>query len=133
MLDAYLARQDTISTTQAERDVIGIKGMTFSWNASTVSGTPAPNAHKRDFQLHIDGEVIFRLGGFNLIVGPTGSGKTSLLMSLLGRFMENRACYCSAERPRRRDASHRYAARLILRLSAHGRRCLSRTGIMDSE
>ena len=133
MLDVFLSSQDTMSTTQAERDVIGIKGMTFSWNASTVSGTPAPNAHKRDFKLHIDGEVIFRLGGFNLIVGPTGSGKTSLLMSLLGRSMENPACYCSAERPRRRDASHRYAARLILRLSARGRRCLSRTGIMDPE
>lgn len=35
------------------------------------------------FRLRIDEEVIFKKGAFNLIVGPTGSGKTSILMALL--------------------------------------------------
>ncbi|KAF9469452.1 P-loop containing nucleoside triphosphate hydrolase protein [Collybia nuda] len=41
---------------------------------------------KRRFRLHIDEELIFRKGSINLIVGPTGSGKTSLLMALLGEM-----------------------------------------------
>ena len=29
---------------------------------------------------------MFKKGGFNVIVGPTGSGKTSMLMALLGEM-----------------------------------------------
>lgn len=39
---------------------------------------------RRQFSLHIDGELIFHRGRLNIIVGPTGSGKTSLLMAMLG-------------------------------------------------
>ena len=39
---------------------------------------------RRRFVLNVDGEVLFRRGRINLVVGPTGSGKTSLLMALLG-------------------------------------------------
>lgn len=34
----------------------------------------------------MDDEVFFRRGKINLIVGPTGAGKTSLLMALLGEM-----------------------------------------------
>jgi ABC-type iron transport system FetAB ATPase subunit len=40
----------------------------------------------RKFRLQIEGELVFRRGQFSLIVGPTGSGKTSLLMALLGEI-----------------------------------------------
>ena len=36
--------------------------------------------------LNIDDQVFFRRGKINLIVGPTGAGKTSLLMALLGEM-----------------------------------------------
>ena len=39
------------------------------------------------FVLNIDDEVFFRRGKINLIVGPTGAGKTSLLMALLGEML----------------------------------------------
>lgn len=41
---------------------------------------------RQAFRLHIDDEVVFKRGAFNLIVGPTGSGKTSILMALLGEM-----------------------------------------------
>ena len=36
--------------------------------------------------LRVNEEVLFKRGCINLIVGPTGSGKTSLLMALLGEM-----------------------------------------------
>ena len=36
--------------------------------------------------LTIDDEVVFKRGKINLIIGPTGAGKTSLLMALLGEM-----------------------------------------------
>lgn len=39
---------------------------------------------RRTFRLRVDEEIRFRHGTLNLISGPTASGKTSLLMSLLG-------------------------------------------------
>lgn len=41
--------------------------------------------------LRIDEEVQFKRGHINLIVGPTGSGKTSFLMALLGMSVRGRS------------------------------------------
>ncbi|KAE9393212.1 P-loop containing nucleoside triphosphate hydrolase protein [Gymnopus androsaceus JB14] len=38
------------------------------------------------FMLRIDGELIFKRGTINLIIGSTGSGKTSMLMALLSEM-----------------------------------------------
>ena len=68
-----------------ESDVIGIRAASFTWsNENDGSLTPGPN--RRNFTLRIEDEVVLRRGRFNLIVGPTGSGKTSLLMALLGEM-----------------------------------------------
>ena len=68
-----------------ERDVIGIRGASFTWsNENDGSLTPGPN--RRNFTLRIEDEVAFRRGKVNLVVGPTGSGKTSFLMALLGEL-----------------------------------------------
>lgn len=40
----------------------------------------------RKFFLSISDEVLFHRNCINLIVGPTGSGKTALLLALLGMF-----------------------------------------------
>ena len=56
----------------------------FRWSSEVDSGTLTPS--RRTFTLRVPGELRFARGGFNLIVGPTGSGKTSLLMALLGEM-----------------------------------------------
>ncbi|KAF7315751.1 ATP-binding cassette transporter [Mycena indigotica] len=65
---------------------IGFRDATFSWSAdeAEVDGTVTPSS--RRFLLKIEGELLFKPGVVNLIIGPTGSGKTSLLMALLGEM-----------------------------------------------
>lgn len=68
-----------------ESDVIGIRAASFTWSNEN-DGTLTPGPNRRNFTLRIEDEVVFKRGRFNLIVGPTGSGKTSLLMALLGEL-----------------------------------------------
>ncbi|KAG2123601.1 hypothetical protein DEU56DRAFT_829341 [Suillus clintonianus] len=68
---------------EEESDLIGFRDAVFAWsNDSGGSLTPS----KRKFRLRIDGEMYFQHGRINLVVGPTGSGKTSVLMALLGEM-----------------------------------------------
>ena len=62
--------------------------MMFTWNASDDTET---RVDRRRFTLRIDDEVVFKTGRINLIVGPTGSGKTSMLMALLGQYFRAQA------------------------------------------
>ncbi|CCM00579.1 uncharacterized protein FIBRA_02614 [Fibroporia radiculosa] len=68
-----------------DNDVIGIRDAAFTWTSSN-DGTLTPGPNQRNFTLRIEGEVTFKRGYTNLIVGPTGSGKTSMLMALLGEM-----------------------------------------------
>ncbi|KAJ6574692.1 hypothetical protein B0H19DRAFT_1371649 [Mycena capillaripes] len=78
---------------------IGFRDATFAWSSEKTDGTLTPS--RRKFTLKIEGEMLFKPGCINLVVGPTGSvrisycfpsaemliclqGKTSLLMALLG-------------------------------------------------
>ncbi|TDL17911.1 P-loop containing nucleoside triphosphate hydrolase protein [Rickenella mellea] len=65
-------------------DVIGFNAGTFSW--TDINNSQPTKPATRIFRLHFDGEIIFKRGGINLIIGPTASGKTSLLMALLGEM-----------------------------------------------
>ncbi|KAJ7059261.1 P-loop containing nucleoside triphosphate hydrolase protein [Mycena amicta] len=67
----------------ASNEQIGFHNATFTW--SKESDGSRSRSH-RQFQLKIDDKLIFERGKINLIVGPTGSGKTSLLMALLGEM-----------------------------------------------
>ncbi|KAH9059060.1 hypothetical protein EDB87DRAFT_1675205 [Lactarius vividus] len=69
-----------------DQDVIGFKNASFTWSRSNdnADGTLTPS--RRRFTLRVQGELVFKRGCFNLIIGPTGSGKTSLLMALLGEM-----------------------------------------------
>lgn len=61
--------------------IIGFESATFTWggkDALTLDGTTA-------FRM-IDMNIRFKVGQLNVIAGPTGSGKTSLLMALLGEM-----------------------------------------------
>ncbi|OCH87049.1 hypothetical protein OBBRIDRAFT_796585 [Obba rivulosa] len=66
-------------------EVIGIKEARFTW-ANDNDGASTPGCQRRKFSLRIEDELIFKRGHINLILGPTGSGKTSILMALLGEM-----------------------------------------------
>ncbi|KAF9555324.1 multidrug resistance-associated ABC transporter [Agrocybe pediades] len=93
LLDAYLEKpsRDTSSapageaTTTPSSTEIGFRNATFTWSLGTESnGTITPS--RREFKLRIEDKLIFKKHGINLIIGPTGSGKTSILMALLGEI-----------------------------------------------
>ncbi|KAI9444468.1 hypothetical protein H4582DRAFT_1805817 [Lactarius indigo] len=67
-----------------DQDVIGFQNASFTWSNDDADGTLTPS--RRRFTLRVQGELLFKRGCFNLIIGPTGSGKTSLLMALLGEM-----------------------------------------------
>jgi ABC-type Mn2+/Zn2+ transport system ATPase subunit len=62
---------------------IGFRQAVFSWS-NVSDGTLTPS--RQQFSLRIEDELLFKPGRINLIVGPTASGKTSLLMALLGEM-----------------------------------------------
>ncbi|KAJ4353706.1 Transporter of the ATP-binding cassette (ABC) [Didymosphaeria variabile] len=61
--------------------LIGFERGTFSWGGKDLQDKTAANAFKL-----MDLNLRFKVGDLNVIVGPTGSGKTSLLMALLGEM-----------------------------------------------
>jgi ATPase subunit of ABC transporter with duplicated ATPase domains len=68
-----------------DRDVIGFQNASFTWSNDDVhDGDLTPS--RRKFTLRVNGELLFKRACINLIIGPTGSGKTSLLMALLGEM-----------------------------------------------
>ncbi|KAH9028057.1 hypothetical protein EDB83DRAFT_2543807 [Lactarius deliciosus] len=70
--------------THFDQDVIGFQNASFTWTNDDADGMLTPS--RRRFTLRVRGELLFKHGCFNLIIGPTGSGKTSLLMALLGEM-----------------------------------------------
>ena len=64
-----------------EGKTVGFDNATFTWaGEDTLLG-----AESTAFRM-INLDIKFHLGGLNVVVGPTGSGKTSLLMALLGEM-----------------------------------------------
>ncbi|KAI0085661.1 hypothetical protein BDY19DRAFT_964983 [Irpex rosettiformis] len=74
----------SIPTTVGDVDpeTVGIREASFTWDNEERS----LGNGQRNFTLRITDEVVFKRGAINLIMGPTGSGKTSLLMALLGEM-----------------------------------------------
>lgn len=85
LLDSFddkSSQNGNTSTTQAHKEDIGFGHSEFTW--SVHAGTEEPS--QQSFTLRIEDEVVFKRGALNLVVGPTGSGKTSVLMALLGEM-----------------------------------------------
>ncbi|KAM7186969.1 ATP-dependent bile acid permease [Rhypophila sp. PSN 637] len=61
--------------------IIGFKDATFIWGSKNAVAEDGSQA----FRL-LDLDILFKLGKLNVITGPTGSGKTSMLMALLGEM-----------------------------------------------
>ncbi|KIP03522.1 hypothetical protein PHLGIDRAFT_534840 [Phlebiopsis gigantea 11061_1 CR5-6] len=86
LLDPFTEHNEAvISPTVAESEVIGIRDASFTWDLDGAA-TTSFGARRRSFTLVIEKELAFMRGHINLIVGPTGCGKTSLLMALLGEM-----------------------------------------------
>lgn len=60
---------------------IGIKAAEFKWSREQ-SAPSATTGQGATFTLSVIEELEFKPGSFTLVIGPTGSGKTSLLMAL---------------------------------------------------
>jgi ABC-type multidrug transport system fused ATPase/permease subunit len=63
---------------------IGFSNATFTWHDKMYTRYLTPS--RRSFRLRIEGDLFFEKKKINLIVGPTGSGKTSMLHALLGEM-----------------------------------------------
>jgi ABC-type multidrug transport system fused ATPase/permease subunit len=61
--------------------LIGFDNATFSWGGTDMADKTAADAFKL-----MDLDLKFSVGHLNVVAGPTGSGKTSLLMGLLGEM-----------------------------------------------
>ena len=68
-------------TDENGRIVIGFDMATLTWEGKDANASDGQTA----FRL-IDLDIHFVVGRLNIITGPTGSGKTSLLMALLGEM-----------------------------------------------
>ncbi|KAJ8703097.1 hypothetical protein PTI98_001750 [Pleurotus ostreatus] len=77
-----------LSRPPAERSQdIGFSDAMFAWSVDDKrinDGAATPS--RRKFVLRVDGELIFKRNAINIIIGPTGSGKTSMLMALLSEM-----------------------------------------------
>jgi len=88
-IEEFLAEEETEKFEQLGQDntdesgkrVIGFRDATFIWGSKTAVADDGSMAF-RLLDLNID----FKLGKLNIITGPTGSGKTSMLMALLGEM-----------------------------------------------
>lgn len=63
------------------KQVVGFENASFIWGGKDAVAEDGSRAFKM-----IDLDVQFSLGQLNIVAGPTGSGKTSLLMALLGEM-----------------------------------------------
>ncbi|OAX78566.1 hypothetical protein ACJ72_07125 [Emergomyces africanus] len=68
---------------------IALENATLSWGstlANPKTGSPSQGDDSGESFRLINMDVSFRIGELNVIAGPTGSGKTSMLMALLGEM-----------------------------------------------
>ncbi|KAJ7139685.1 hypothetical protein C8R44DRAFT_867802 [Mycena epipterygia] len=88
LLDSFAEKDPATEGLLVPADVnannIGFNDATFAWSSEKKDGALTPS--RRKFMLRVEGELLFKRGCINLVVGPTGSGKTSLLMALLGEM-----------------------------------------------
>jgi ABC-type multidrug transport system fused ATPase/permease subunit len=88
-IEEYLSEPETDKYSQLTtrkkdengQSLIGFENGTFSWGGKDLNDQASADAFKL-----MDMDLKFKVGDLNVIVGPTGSGKTSLLMALLGEM-----------------------------------------------
>jgi hypothetical protein len=84
LLDRY-EETSIQDASAAHADDLGAARATFSWSKEAADdGGLTPS--RPTFHLRIEDDLVFVKGCVNLIVGPTGCGKSSLLNALLGEM-----------------------------------------------
>ncbi|CZS93813.1 related to bile acid ABC transport protein [Rhynchosporium agropyri] len=89
-VEEFLNEEETDKYEQLRHDnldedgdqMVGFKNATFSWGGKE---DPTDESISSAFRL-MDMDIKFEIGQLNIIAGPTGCGKTSLLMALLGEM-----------------------------------------------
>ena len=86
LLDEFTSPRSECET-DVQEDIVGIRGATFTWSEDGTTEQQNDSDTIRSFRLKISDELKFENGSVNLILGPTGSGKTALLLALLGMLV----------------------------------------------
>jgi ABC-type multidrug transport system fused ATPase/permease subunit len=85
LLDRYTDDVVLEDASAAHADEIGLAQASFSWSKEReTDGATTPS--RQTFRLRVEDPLVFKQGCINLIVGPTGCGKSSLLLALLGEM-----------------------------------------------
>ena len=76
LLDNFNAPRDIdiglglVHRSQSDEDEdIGFRNATFAWSEEDDDGALTPSS--RNFRLRVEGELLFKRGCINLIIGPT--------------------------------------------------------------
>jgi len=80
--DKYKQLKEEQTDANGER-LIGFDNATFTWGSANATGEVAEDSFRM-----LDLNLRFKPSRLNVIVGSTGSGKTSLLMALLGEMSQ---------------------------------------------
>ena len=87
-VEKFLTEEETGKYEQLSPDIeingeecIGFKKANFTWGNKNEN----PQDENQAFRM-MNLDIKFHIGGLNVVAGPTGSGKTSLLMALLGEM-----------------------------------------------
>jgi ABC-type multidrug transport system fused ATPase/permease subunit len=85
LLDEYTEEITIQDASAVHADDLGFAQASFFWSKEhNTDGTVTPSRQK--FRLRIEDDVVFKKGSVNLIIGPTGCGKSSMLQALLGEM-----------------------------------------------
>ncbi|KAF9054811.1 multidrug resistance-associated ABC transporter [Panaeolus papilionaceus] len=79
---SHAAAPSSVSTSTLTPSRVASESETASLSSEA---TATPSTH-RSFTLNIPDDITFKAGKLNVITGPTGCGKTALLMALLGEM-----------------------------------------------
>jgi ABC-type multidrug transport system fused ATPase/permease subunit len=86
LLDQYsILDMHVLDSSIEHEDDLGFAQASFYWSKEHSTGG-ALTPSRQPFRLRIEDDVVFKQGALNIILGPTGCGKTSLLMALLGEM-----------------------------------------------
>ncbi|KAK3358571.1 P-loop containing nucleoside triphosphate hydrolase protein [Lasiosphaeria ovina] len=92
-VESFLAEEETkkyqvLGNSTGRRVQIGFEHASFSWPGKEEDSTPTDSkttGNVESFTLR-NLDLKFEVGKLNIVIGPTGSGKSSLLLALLGEM-----------------------------------------------
>ncbi len=73
-------------------NTIGFRNASFTWRTDAQTGefSGVDTPRRRNFRLSIEGDLVFKPGKVNLIIGPTGCGGYTTTISAIPDFIASR-------------------------------------------